>query len=188
MNKGDKIGFVSIKENKISALFKILAGEDNDYTDTVKWGKTITYSYMPQNYNNYFDGHNESLVDWLGEYSEEKDQTFLRGWLGRMLFSGEEGLKQAKVLSGGEKARCMLAKMMLTSGNLLIFDEPTNHLDLESITALNKGMINYKGNILFTSHDQELMQTVANVIIRIEDTVTFNKAIEYDEYLEKYYE
>lgn len=188
VNKGDKIGFVSSKENKISALFKILAGEDNDYTGIVKWGKTITYSYMPQNYNNYFDGHNESLVDWLGEYSEEKDQTFLRGWLGRMLFSGEEGLKQAKVLSGGEKARCMLAKMMLTSGNLLIFDEPTNHLDLESITALNKGMINYKGNILFTSHDQELMQTVANVIIRIEDTVTFNKAIEYDEYLEKYYE
>ncbi len=187
VNKGDKIGFVSSKENKISALFKILAGEDKDYTGTVKFGKTITLSYMPQNYNKYFDGNENTLVDWLADYSEEKDQTYLRSWLGRMLFAGEEGVKKAKVLSGGEKARCMLAKMMLTSGNFLIFDEPTNHLDLESITALNKGMINYKGNILFTSHDQELMQTVANVIIRLEDTITFNKSITYDEYLEKYY-
>ncbi len=187
VNKGDKIGFVSSKENKISALFKILAGEDQDYTGTVKFGKTITLSYMPQNYNKYFDGNENTLVDWLADYSEEKDQTYLRSWLGRMLFAGEEGVKKAKVLSGGEKARCMLAKMMLTSGNFLIFDEPTNHLDLESITALNKGMINYKGNILFTSHDQELMQTVANVIIRLEDTITFNKSITYDEYLEKYY-
>ena len=188
VNKSDKIGFISSKETKITALFKILAGEDTDYTGTFKFGKTITMSHMPHNYNEYFDGKEENLVEWLAQFSEEKDQTFLRGWLGRMLFSGEEGLKKAKVLSGGEKARCMLAKMMLTSGNFLIFDEPTNHLDLESITALNKGMINYKGNILFTSHDQELMNSVANVIIRLEDTITFNRQITYDEYIENFYE
>ena len=188
VNKGDKIGFISSKETKITALFKILAGEDTDYNGTFKFGKTITMSHMPHNYNEYFEDKEDNLVEWLAQFSEEKDQTFLRGWLGRMLFSGEEGLKKAKVLSGGEKARCMLAKMMLTSGNFLIFDEPTNHLDLESITALNKGMINYKGNILFTSHDQELMNSVANVIIRLEDTITFNRQITYDEYIEKFYE
>lgn len=184
VNKGEKIAFVSNKGTVITALFKILAGEDTDYTGEVKWGKTITSSYMPQNYNEYFDGCNLNLVEWLAQYSKEKEQTFVRGWLGRMLFTGEEGLKQAKVLSGGEKVRCMLAKMMLTSGNLLIFDEPTNHLDLESITALNKGMINFKGNILFTSHDQELMQTVANRVIEINGTKTFDRLVSYDEYLE----
>ena len=168
----------------ITALFKNLAGEDTDYTGEIKWGKTITSSYMPQNYNEYFDNSNLNLVEWLAQYSKEKEQTFVRGWLGRMLFTGEEGLKQAKVLSGGEKVRCMLAKMMLTSGNLLIFDEPTNHLDLESITALNKGMINFKGNILFTSHDQELMQTVSNRVIEINGTKTFDRLVSYDEYLE----
>lgn len=184
VNKGEKIAFVSPKGTVITALFKILAGEDTDYTGEVKWGKTITSSYMPQNYNEYFDNCNLNLVEWLAQYSKEKEQTFVRGWLGRMLFTGEEGLKQAKVLSGGEKVRCMLAKMMLTSGNLLIFDEPTNHLDLESITALNKGMINFKGNILFTSHDQELMQTVANRVIEINGTKTFDRLVSYDEYLE----
>ena len=104
---------------------------------------------MPQNYNEYFDNCDLNLVQWLGQFSKEQEQTFLRGWLGRMLFTGEEGLKKAKVLSGGEKVRCMMARMMLTSGNFLLFDEPTNHLDLESITALNKGMINFKGNIFF---------------------------------------
>ncbi len=184
VNKGEKIAFVSDLGTTITALFKILAGEDTDYTGEVKWGKTITSSYMPQNYNEYFDNSNLNLVEWLAQYSKEKEQTFVRGWLGRMLFTGEEGLKQARVLSGGEKVRCMLAKMMLTSGNLLIFDEPTNHLDLESITALNKGMINFKGNILFTSHDQELMQTVSNRVIEINGTKTFDRLVSYDEYLE----
>ena len=184
VNKGEKIAFVSDKGTTISALFKIIAGEDKDYTGEVKWGKTITFSYMPQNYNQYFDNCDLNLVQWLGQYSKEQEQSFLRGWLGRMLFTGEEGLKQAKVLSGGEKVRCMLAKMMLTSGNFLIFDEPTNHLDLESITALNKGMINFKGNLLFTSHDQELMETVANRIIEINGTKTYDKLTTYDEYLE----
>ena len=184
VNKGEKIAFVSDLGTTITALFKILAGEDTDYTGEIKWGKTITSSYMPQNYNEYFDNSNLNLVEWLAQYSKEKEQTFVRGWLGRMLFTGEEGLKQAKVLSGGEKVRCMLAKMMLTSGNLLIFDVPTNHLDLESITALNKGMINFKGNILFTSHDQELMQTVSNRVIEINGTKTFDRLVSYDKYLE----
>ena len=184
VNKGEKIGFVSDKTTTLSALFNIIAGEDKDYTGTVKWGKTITYSYLPQNFNSYFDGVDLSLVDWLAQFSKEKEQTFVRSWLGRMLFSGEEGMKKAKVISGGEKVRCMLAKMMLTSGNLLIFDEPTNHLDLESITALNKGLINYKGNLLLTSHDQELMQTVCNRIIKITDKKVFDKAITYDEFIE----
>lgn len=184
VNKNDKIGIVSDKSTTISALFNIIAGLDKDYTGTVKWGKTITYSYLPQNFNSYFENCDLTLVDWLGQFSKEKEQTYLRSWLGRMLFSGEEGLKKAKVISGGEKVRCMLAKMMLTSGNLLIFDEPTNHLDLESITALNKGLINYKGNLLLTSHDQELMQTVCNRIIKITDKKVFDKAITYDEFID----
>lgn len=184
VSKGEKIGFVSDKSTTISTLFNILAGEDKDYTGTVKWGKTISYSYFPQNFNSYFDGCELSLVDWLAQYSKEKEQTFVRSWLGRMLFTGEEGMKKAKVISGGEKVRCMLAKMMLTSGNLLIFDEPTNHLDLESITALNKGLINYKGNLLISSHDQELMQTVCNRIIKITDKKAFDKAITYDEFVD----
>ena len=184
VNKNDKIGIVSDKSTTISALFNILAGEDKDYTGSVKWGKTITYSYLPQNFNSFFDNCDLSLVDWIGQFSKEKEQTFLRSWLGRMLFSGEEGLKKARVISGGEKVRCMLAKMMLTSGNVLLFDEPTNHLDLESITALNKGLINYKGNLILTSHDQELMQTVCNRIIKITDKKVFDKQITYDEFIE----
>lgn len=184
VNKNDKIGIVSDKSTTISTLFNIIAGLDNDYTGTIKWGKTITYSYLPQNFNSFFDDCNLSLVEWLGQFSKEQEQTYLRSWLGRMLFSGEEGLKKAKVISGGEKVRCMLAKMMLTSGNLLIFDEPTNHLDLESITALNKGLINYKGNLLLTSHDQELMQTVCNRIIKITNKKDFDRPITYDEFVE----
>lgn len=185
VNHGDKIAFVSDSSQKLTALFNILAGVDKDYKGNVAWGKTVIKSYMPLNYNDLFDNCDLNLVQWLGQFSKEQDQTFLRSWLGRMLFAGEEGLKKAKVLSGGEKVRCMLAKMMLTSGNVLLFDEPTNHLDLESITALNKGMINYRGNILFTSNDQELTQTVANRIIYIGDTKEFDKSITYDEYLEE---
>ena len=184
INKGEKVGIVSDKTTTTAALYNILAGLDKDYTGTVQWGKTITFSYLPQNFNSFFDNCDLSLVDWLGQFSKEKEQTFLRSWLGRMLFSGEEGLKKARVISGGEKVRCMLAKMMLTSGNALIFDEPTNHLDLESITALNKGLINYKGNLLLSSHDQELMQTVCNRIIKITDTKVFDKQITYDEFVE----
>ena len=139
---------------------------------------------MPQNYDNFFDGCELSLVEWLSQYSKEHYEEYLRGWLGRMLFSGQEALKKANVLSGGEKVRCMLAKMMLSQANFLIFDEPTNHLDLESITALNKGMTNFKGNMLFVTHDEEIIQTVANRIIEIDGTKVFDKETTYDEYLE----
>jgi len=185
VNRDDKIAFLSDNANVVSALFDVITGADTDYTGSVKWGKTITCGYMPKDYDNLFNV-SLSLTEWLGQYSKEKDSTYLRGWLGRMLFSGEEALKQAKVLSGGEKVRCMLAKTMLTQGNFIILDEPTNHLDLESITALNKGMINFKGPMLFSSVDQEVVQTVANRIIKINDKKEFDKYITYDEYLEKY--
>ena len=184
VNKGDKIAFLSDNSLLLSKFFDILAGVDTDYTGTVKWGKTITTSYMPQNYNSYFDNCDLNLVQWIGQYSKEHEESYLRGWLGRMLFSGEEALKQAKVLSGGEKVRCMLAKMMLTAGNVLILDEPTNHLDLESITALNNGMKNFSGCLLFSSHDHEIMQTTANRIIVLNKTKEFDKYCSYEDYLE----
>ncbi len=187
VNKGDKITILSDNSLIPTALFNILAGEDTDYTGEFKWGKTITTAYLPQNNNKYFENCDLNLVEWLGQYSKERDATFLRGWLGRMLFSGDDALKKAKVLSGGERVRCMLSKMMLNSGNVLLLDEPTNHLDLESITALNNGMINFKGAMLFTSHDQEVTQTVANRIIVINKTKEFDKQMSYDEYLENLY-
>ena len=184
VNKDDKIAFVSDNPNALSVLFDILMGKDNDYKGTVKWGKTIIPSYLPRVYDDMFKT-DLSLTDWLGQFSKEKDGTFLRSWLGRMLFSGEEALKKARVLSGGEKVRCMLSKVMLEQGNFLILDEPTNHLDLESITALNKAMINFKGPMLFVSQDQEIVETVANRIIRINKTKEYDKYITYDEYLQK---
>lgn len=186
VQKGEKIAFLSSKSTSISMLLDILSGEKEADSGMYKWGKTIKTAYMPQNYDSYFDGCTLSLVDWLNQYSKDNTESFLRSWLGRMLFSGEEALKKASVISGGEKVRCMLSKMMLTGGNFLIMDEPTNHLDLESIQALNKGMTNFKGGILFNSHDQELMQTVANRIIEIEDGVkVYDKLIDYDTYLEE---
>ncbi|MBQ3494153.1 MAG: ATP-binding cassette domain-containing protein, partial [Clostridia bacterium] len=182
INKDDKIAFLSDNSNTISALFDILSGADTDYTGTVKWGKTINVAYMPKEYNNLFKT-NLSLTDWLGQYSKDKDGTYLRSWLGRMLFSGEEALKSASVLSGGEKVRCMLSKIMLSQANAIILDEPTNHLDLESITALNKGMINFKGVMCFASADQEIVETVANRIIKINNKKEFDKYITYDEYI-----
>ena len=184
VNKDDKIAFISDNPNALSVLFDILMGKDNDYKGTVKWGKTIIPSYLPRVYDDMFET-DLSLTDWLGQFSKEKDGTFLRSWLGRMLFSGEEALKKARVLSGGEKVRCMLSKVMLEQGNFLILDEPTNHLDLESITALNKAMINFKGPMLFVSQDQEIVETVANRIIRINKTKEYDKYITYDEYLQK---
>lgn len=183
VTKDDKIGFLSDRANVITMLFKILVGEEKADGGEFKWGATTTVSYLPENNDKYFEGCDLSLVDWLAQYSKEKDQTYLRSWLGRMLFTGEEGNKKAKVLSGGEKVRCMLARAMLKAGNVLILDEPTNHLDLESITALNKGMVNYRSPMLFTTHDHELMQTTANRIIVINGTKIYDKSITYDEYL-----
>ncbi|MCL2177244.1 MAG: ATP-binding cassette domain-containing protein [Firmicutes bacterium] len=185
LNKDDKIAFLSDNTRVITTLFNILMGEEKADSGTFKWGATITASYLPEDNSKYFKGVNLSIADWLKQFSP-KDQTesFIRGWLGRMLFSGEEADKKASVLSGGEKVRCMLAKMMLTGANALVMDEPTNHLDLESITALNKGMTNFKGNILFTTHDHEIINTVANRIIIINDTKEFDKEITYNDYLE----
>lgn len=184
VQRDDKIGIVSDKSTTISMLYDILTGKAQPDAGTVRWGKTISASYFPENNNEYFQGCDLTLVEWLSQFSTDHYEEYLRGWLGRMLFSGEEALKQAKVLSGGEKVRCMLAKMMLEGGNFLIMDEPTNHLDLESITALNNGMKNFKGCMLFTSHDQELMNTVASRIIEINGTKRFDKNVTYDEYID----
>ena len=184
VQRDEKIGIVSDKSTTLSMLYDVLTGKVQPDSGTVRWGKTISVLYFPENNNEYFQGCDLNLVQWLSQYSKDHYEEYLRGWLGRMLFSGEEALKEAKVLSGGEKVRCMLAKMMLEGSNFLIMDEPTNHLDLESITALNNGMKNFKGCMLFTSHDQELMNTVANRIIEINQTKKFDKCVNYDEYLD----
>ena len=184
VQRDDKIGIVSDKSTTISMLYDVLMGKAEPDGGTVRWGKTISASYFPENNNEFFQGCDLNLVEWLSQFSSDHYEEYLRGWLGRMLFSGEEALKQAKVLAGGEKVRCMLAKMMLEGGNFLILDEPTNHLDLESITALNNGMKNFKGCMLFTSHDQELMNTVATRIIEINGTKRFDKNVTYDEYID----
>ena len=185
VQKNEKIGIVSDKSTTLTMLYDILMGKEQPDTGTVKWGKTISVSYFPQNNNEFFMNCDLNLVEWLSQYSNDHFEEYLRCWLGRMLFSGEEALKKAKVLSGGEKVRCMLAKMMLEGSNFLIFDEPTNHLDLESITALNNGLSNYKGCMLLTSHDQELMNTVANRIIEINDKKTYDRQVTYDEYVDE---
>lgn len=182
----EKIGFICDKSTTLSMLFDVIMGVEEADSGTITWGKTIIPAYLPENNSKYFDDCDLNLVEWIGQYSpKEQYEEFLRGWLGRMLFSGEEVKKSAKVLSGGEKVRCMLAKTMLASGNFIVMDEPTNHLDLESITALNKGMTNFKGNMLFATHDQEIMSTVANRIIEIKDgKKVFDKEMSYDDYLD----
>ena len=184
VQKGEKIAFIGERSVEVSMLFDILAGVEKPDSGKVVWGKTVKTGYLPQNFDSFFDGCKLNLVQWIDRWSKDHDETYLRSWLGRMLFSGDEVKKSAGVLSGGEKVRCMLARAMLTAGNVLIMDEPTNHLDLEAITALNKGLINYKGCLLFSSHDQELMQTTANRIIEIDGTKTFDKLTTYEEYLE----
>ena len=184
VQKGEKIAFLSDKSTSVSMLFDILNGIEEPDAGKFEWGKTVRLSYVPQNFDEFFDGCNMNLVEWINRFSKDHTESYLRSWLGRMLFSGDEVKKSAKVLSGGEKVRCMLARAMLIAGNVLILDEPTNHLDLEAITALNKGMINFKGCSLFATHDQELMQTVANRIIEINGTKTFDKLTTYEEYLE----
>ena len=185
MNKGDKIALIGKDENALSALFKILAGEMEPDSGTFKWGITTTQAYLPKDNAEFFEGCDLTLVDWLRQYSpHDESENFLRGFLGRMLFSGEEVQKKASVLSGGEKVRCMLSKAMLGGANVLMLDDPTNHLDLESITALNNGLISFKGSMLFTSHDHQFMQTIANRIIEITPKGIIDKQVTYDEYLE----
>ena len=159
-------------------------GEDTADSGDFKWGVTTSQDYLPKNHNKYFDGIEYSLVDWLRQYSEEKSESFIRGFLGRMLFSGEEALQQAQVLSGGEKVRCMLSKLMLSNANVLVLDDPTNHLDLESITSVNKGLEKFPGVLIFNSHDHEMIQTLANRIIEITPNGIMDRKTTLDEYLE----
>jgi ATPase subunit of ABC transporter with duplicated ATPase domains len=185
LNKGDKVAIVSKNSVAITAFFEILNQHVKPDTGEFLYGTTITTTYLPNDNTSYFVD-DLSLMDWLRQYAqtdEEKEEVNIRGFLGRMLFSGEEAFKSAKVLSGGEKVRCMLSKMMFAKANLLMMDEPTNHLDLESITALNNGMNDFNGTIIFTSHDHELVQTVANRIIEITPTGFIDKMMPYDEYL-----
>lgn len=184
VNKGDKIAIVSKNHVAVTELLEAIAEEKAPDAGTVEWGITINKAYLPNENTKYFEGVDDNLIDWLRQYSVEKDETFIRGFLGRMLFSGEESLKKAKVLSGGEKVRCMVSKMMLANPNMLILDEPTNHLDLESITAFNNGLIEYKGTVIFTSHDHEFTNTVANRIIEIGPNGMIDKLMSYDEFLD----
>lgn len=184
VNKGDKIAFVGPDSLAKTTLFKILMGEMEADAGTFKWGVTTTQAYLPKDNTEYFEGIKLSLVDWLRQYSVDQDESFIRGFLGRMLFSGEESLKSADVLSGGEKVRCMLSRMMLSGANVLLLDEPTNHLDLETITALNNGLIDFKGTMLFVSHDHQFIQTIATRIIEITPNGLVDRTMTYDEYLE----
>ncbi|APC49830.1 ATP-binding cassette domain-containing protein [Virgibacillus halodenitrificans] len=185
MNKDDKIALVGKDDIAKTTLFRILMGEIEPDAGSYKWGVTTSQSYFPKDNAAYFENNDLPLVDWLRQYSpEDETETFLRGFLGRMLFSGEQALKKANVLSGGEKVRCMLSKMMLSNANVLLLDEPTNHLDLESITALNNGLIKFKGSILFTSHDHQFVQSIANRLIEITPNGIIDKEMSYDEYVQ----
>ena len=181
--KGDKIAFVGVNDIAKTTLFKILMGEEKFDSGEVLWGKTITKSYFPQDNSSYFT-KDISIMDWIGQYYHIDDETVLRSFLGRMLFSGEDVFKRVPVLSGGEKARCMLSKCMLEASNMLILDEPTAHLDLESITSLNNGLIKYDSEVLFASHDHQFVSTVANRIIEILSHGIIDRRLPYDEYLE----
>jgi ATPase subunit of ABC transporter with duplicated ATPase domains len=183
INKGDKVAFLAKDSLAMTALFDILSGVSKQKSGEFKWGVTTTQTYLPNDNANYFKDDSINLVDWLRQYSVEKDESFIRGFLGRMLFSGDEALKKSTVISGGEKQRCMFSRMMLSGANVLIFDEPTNHLDLESITALNNGMIEFTGTILFTCHDHQLTNTVANRVIEIGAKSHIDKLMTYDEFI-----
>ena len=183
VRKGDKIAFTGPNSAGKTALFQILMGEMEPDEGSFKWGVTTTQAYLPNDNSKYFEGCDLSLTDWLRQYSKDPDESFVRGFLGRMLFSGEESLKKASVISGGEKVRCMLSKMMLSGANVLLMDEPTNHLDLESITALNDGLINFKGTLLFVSHDHQFVQTIADRIIELTPEGVFDKLTSYDDFL-----
>lgn len=183
IDKGEKVVFVSDNEVATTTLFQILAEEVKADKGEMQWGITTSRSYFPKDNSPYFQNSDLNLVDWLRQFSEEKSETFIRGFLGRMLFSGEEGMKKVKVLSGGEKVRCMLAKMMLASANVLILDGPTNHLDLESITAVNNGLVRFSEIVLFASHDHQFNETVANRVIELTPKGAIKHRMTYDEYL-----
>ena len=182
VNKGDKIAFVGEDEIAKTTLFKIVMGEMEPDEGSYKWGLTTSQAYFPKDNSKEFD-NDDTIVDWLTQYSPVKDVTYVRGFLGRMLFAGEDGVKKVRVLSGGEKVRCMLSKMMISGSNVLILDEPTDHLDMESITALNNGMIKFPGVLLFSSRDHQIVETTANRIMEIVNGKLIDKITTYDEYL-----
>ena len=185
VGKNDKIAFVGENELAQTTMFKILMGELEPDEGSVKWGQTVTTSYLPKDNSEYFDGHTESLVDWIRQYSAKKDDVYLRGFLGRMLFSGDDVFKPVNVLSGGEKVRCMLSRMMLSGANVVLLDQPTNHLDMESIQAVNKGLMAFPGNVLLASHDHEMLQTTCNRVIEFQpDGTILDRPGTYDEYLD----
>ncbi len=183
INREDKVAFVGPNTIATTMLFKILAGEEEPDEGTYKWGITTSQGYFPKDNTKDFD-NNLTIVDWLTQFSEEKDPTYVRGFLGRMLFAGEDGVKKVNILSGGEKVRCMLSKLMIMGSNVLILDEPTNHLDMESITALNNGVIKFPGAILFASQDHQFIETTANRIMELTNSGLIDKQTTYDEYLE----
>nr|WP_314278080.1 ATP-binding cassette domain-containing protein [uncultured Peptostreptococcus sp.] len=183
LENDDKVVFMG-DDMAATALFNILSERDTDFEGSFKWGVTTSQDYMPKNHNEYFDGCELSLVDWLRQYSEEKSESYIRGFLGRMLFSGDEALKEANVLSGGEKVRCMLSKLMLSNANVLMLDDPTNHLDLESITSVNKALEDYKGVLLFTSHDHQFISSIANRIIFIGDNGILDRKTNFEDFIE----
>ena len=183
INRGDKVAFVGGNELAKTVFFKILMGEMEPDEGSFKWGVTTSQAYFPKDSTKEFD-NDLTIVDWLTQFSEIKDATYVRGFLGRMLFAGDDGVKQVRVLSGGEKVRCLLSKMMISGANILIFDDPTNHQDMETITALNNGMIKFPGVILFASHDHQIVQTTANRIMEIlPNGKLIDKITSYDEYL-----
>lgn len=183
LENDDKVVFMG-DDAAATALFNILSERDTDFEGIFKWGVTTSQDYMPKNHNEYFEGCELSLVDWLRQYSEEKSESYIRGFLGRMLFSGDEALKEAQVLSGGEKVRCMLSKLMLSNANVLMLDDPTNHLDLESITSVNKALEDYKGVLLFTSHDHQFISSIANRIIFIGENGILDRKTNFEDFIE----
>ena len=182
VEKDDKIVFISRDPRAMTALFQIINGEEEPDAGTFRWGQTITTAYLPLDNARYFNS-DYNLLEWLGQFAKDTNEVFLKGFLGRMLFTGEELMKKVSVLSGGEKMRCMISRMMLRDANTLILDTPTNHLDLESIQAFNNTLVNYKGNVLFSSHDHEFIQTVANRVIELTPNGNIDKMIEYDDYI-----
>ena len=182
INRTDKVAFVGVEHNTISSLFDIIAGEAKAESGEFFWGQTTSFTYIARDNNKYFD-NDMNITEWLKQYSKEQDDAYVRGFLGRMLFSGDESLKKVNVLSGGEKVRCMLSKMMLTNANVLILDDPTNHLDLEAIESLNQALVNFPGVILFTSHDHEFIQTIANRIIEITPNGVIDRMMPFDDYM-----
>ena len=183
VGKEDKIAIIGKNELAVTMLFKILMGEEEPDSGTVKWGASTTQAYFPKDHNSFFENCDYDLMDWMRQFSDDKRESYLRTFLGRMLFSGDDVYKPVKVLSGGEKVRCMISKIMLSGANVLLFDQPTNHLDLESIAALNNGMEAFKYNIIFSSHDHQLTQTVANRIIEITDDGIIDRMCSFDEYM-----